>query len=313
MDIRDYICSISIISNSGKCECSKCGSGFFIYKHCLVTARHVLKDGKGTDNTTVCIKYKNETYTLNDCNLEFTDSFILVRFGQNIDTLPEFDEKVFNIAFFVEKECPVSWEAHGFLELSRSYHATYGTYCQNGSDRNNYILSGIKIIDSDYKSMSGSPVVINNMIVGILQKENTTSGVPNSLIFTTLDEIADRLKPETIQERVYNNTHFEKTNYNDLLDQHTTYITRRVCSYEDNSLFAEHQSLIELLESKAIKKEKGFYVIIGEAGNGKTVELKKLAAELYDDKYALYPIFVELRKLITNQRLEDLFSIILNI
>ena len=305
MDIRDYICSISIICDSVKSESNPCGSGFFINKHCLVTARHMWKNSKGTDNTAVCIKYKNDTYTLNDCDLEFTDNYILMRFGQNIDDLPVFNEKVFNIAFFVEKECPVSWEAHGFLELSRSYHAIYGTYCQNGSDRNNYILSRIKMIDSDYKSMSGSPVVINNMIVGILQKQNTTLGVPNSLIFTTLDEIAKRLKPDTIQERVYNNKYIEKNDYRDLLEQNNPYIKRRVRFYEDDSLFADHPSLIELLESKALKREQGFYVIVGEAGSGKTVELKNLAAELHDDKYALYPVYVELRKLITNQRLEE--------
>ena len=91
VDIRDYICSISIICDSVKSESNPCGSGFFINKHCLVTARHMWKNSKGTDNTAVCIKYKNDTYTLNDCDLEFTDNYILMRFGQNIDDLPVFN------------------------------------------------------------------------------------------------------------------------------------------------------------------------------------------------------------------------------
>lgn len=223
-----------------------------------------------------------------------------------INNLPDFNEKVFNTSFSIKTNTPLPWEAHGYLEENRRYNPVYGDYCQPGHDKNTYFIYDIKNTHSTYSSMSGSPVIINDMIVGLLQEQKTLQNIPNALNFTTFDEIKDSLKSEMTFKGIYNNIHFEKNDYRSLIEEDLVpYISRRIRKYNENAIFAEHTTLIELLTSESDKKQ--FIVILGEAGSGKTIELKQLAAELFDEKYLLYPVYAQLKSTIAKMEFEDIF------
>lgn len=301
MEIKKYICSIRIKSSAGRQD--SIGTGLLIGNNYILTARHVI-DKYIKEIGSIDLMYDRKEYKLTKINVQLTENYAVIEYSTIIDTLPIFNERILNLSFFVEKESVIKWEAHGFLEDDRRYHPIFGNYCQSGSDEYTYVLSDIKNTVPSYSSMSGSPVVINGLIVGILKKECTIYNEPNSLIFTTLSEIADCLPSEMVQYSIYNNYHFDKINYSDLLDETHSYISRTVRPYNEISIFERHQSLLELLTSEPDKNH--FIILVGEAGLGKTVELHHLAAELYKEQYNLYPIYGELKTLQATQEIEDM-------
>ena len=306
MNIINFICSLTIKYTDGSDDVF--GNGILFKRNCILTAKHILEHHfeEEVEVDSISVEHLDKKYDIDNFEIWSTDNYAFIKFVELINNLPDFNEKVFNTSFSIKTNTPLPWEAHGYLEENRRYNPVYGYYCQPGHDKNTYFIYDIKNTHSTYSSMSGSPVIINDMIVGLLQEQKTLQNIPNALNFTTFDEIKDSLKSEMTFKGIYNNIHFEKNDYRSLIEEDLVpYISRRIRKYNENAIFAEHTTLIELLTSESDKKQ--FIVILGEAGSGKTIELKQLAAELFDEKYLLYPVYAQLKSTIAKMEFEDIF------
>ena len=169
MDIKDYIGNIYVYYTK---EQSSIGTAFFIDGETIVTAAHVIRYNKNIEK--FIIEYKNEKYNIENKDTKIVDEFAIIRCNDLVKVLPDIPLSRFNISFQIDSFKNIDWEAFGFKSMGAG-----GLFCHlsgSGCDKNyckyDYKLTNLNICETTYSGMSGSPVMINGMIVGILQAED---------------------------------------------------------------------------------------------------------------------------------------------
>lgn len=279
MDIRKYVGYISAEEN-------QLGNCLIIDKNKAVTASHVLEYVEGS-----FLLYCNGfSFLFDKTALRQKKSVTVIEFEEDI--FEWFDSNGLKInADFDATALAQEWKSFGYLPCRDKTDFTRigGRGFNKWSDRYPFVLHNLYIQNGSCSGMSGSPVVVSEMVVGILQAEDINNdGIVENLYFSPVTDFIDDIQIDCIQGNVFQNTLFPKTNYYDKFDL-DGYIPRKVVVSEQ-----ENNPPVSLVKIINEKTKRNIFVLVGEAGLGKTYELQRLAIELYDSYY--YPIYFTLKE-----------------
>ena len=270
------------------------GNGFFINNYTIVTALHVIEK---MQNKKYAFIYNEKEYVVDPNNVEELKDYdlALISFNQNI--VDSFDlQYSFNTKESFEKET-VDWDIIGHYPIGNrcKLRNISGEKC-NPEGRFTLSLNKLDGLHSDLSGMSGSPVYVNNLIVGVLTDQKTESDVVREIIVTPIHLIQQRIMRSLIGKHIYSHKSIPKINYEDVFResfQIGDYFERRCkefCSDGYESIFT--RSLYDHANEKSFLRD---IAIVGEGGIGKTFELKNLAVRLYDDNNEVHPVYCELK------------------
>lgn len=269
------------------------GTCFFIRANKAVVAAHTFENT--CEPYTIHINGYAYSFTKDDIViLEHTQCAILT-LGQSV--FPDYDETLFsyNLNFNITGTEELNWNTSGYvmesIDLMKMYRLS-GTQCSVSSDDYLCCLINPQPKSASYRGMSGSPVFINDLLVGILQVEEYGYDTVENLYLSSATEFMEHLPESAISKSIYNNQLIPRIDYLEKFSESKPFsvhdLIKRKCSRNsDNSVC----SLDELLRENS---ESHTYVLLGEAGLGKTEELKRLAVECPDD---LHPLHCSLKDL----------------
>lgn len=297
-NINDYIGYLNIEFGPKEPESGTC---FFIDNKTIVTASHVTNK----DNITKLILGYNDTeYIINSKKYIINyknDCAIIYLYDENIAG-PSTPLSGINISFHIDKYKALNWQSIGYQFPGSGPQKTHidGRLCDISDNKFDYICSNIIIEQPTYAGMSGSPVIINNSVVGILQAQDYIDGTSKNLYFSSIKIIESYLNKESVLKSVYNNIPFEKIEYPEIELEH--YICRRIKKYEESDDFSisNTNTLFE-----TIHKNPGFYVLLGEAALGKTYELQHLTLACQRDQNAVFPLYKNLQNIYDGQSISE--------
>lgn len=257
------------------------GNGFFITPDTVITAKHVI------EKLSECryeFFFRGEKYMVNPQNVHKIEGHDLAVVKFDTDIVDFFDEQyAFNTKEKFGDEQP-GWEMIGYFSLGNIGEKKYlSGYSISGFDRDLLVCSDIRQPVDELRSMSGSPVVINRMIVGIFIKQATTNEVLSHIIIEPISAIEDRIAEDLKRKNIFNHQEFPKIDYAyEFKDsfQAENYLERRCSKYGGT----DYYSLLtkRLYDYADGEHFSGNIVLTGEGGLGKTYELKNLAVQLYN-------------------------------
>ena len=277
------------------------GTCFFIGATKAVAAAHTF------DNTcepyTISINGHDYSFADNDIEIPKCTQCAIISFDQSV--FPDYDESLlsYNLNFNITRTEELIWNTSGYVMESidlMKLHRLSGTQCSISSDDYLCCLTKPQPASLSYRGMSGSPVFINDLLVGILQVEEYGYDTVENLYLSSAAEFMEHLPEDAISESIYNNQLIPRINYLEKFSESKPFsvhdLIKRKCSRKsDNSIC----SLDELLRENT---ECHTYVLLGEAGLGKTEELKRLAVECPED---LHPLHFSLKDLTSGVSLSN--------
>ena len=289
---------IGYIKTQDQNRCAVYGTCFFISANKAVAAAHTF------DNTcepyTIHISGCDFSFTKDDIEIPENTQCAILTLEQSV--FPDYDISLFsyNLNFNITRAEDYIWNTSGYYMESSDLmkmHRLSGTKCSVSSDDYLCCLINPRPKSLSYHGMSGSPVFINDLLVGILQVEEYGYDTVENLYLSSATEFMEHLHKSAIKKDVYHNQQIPRINYSEQFSINEL-IKRKYSKKSDNSVCSFDELLRENSESHT-------YVLLGEAGLGKTEELKRLAVECPDD---LHPLHCSLRNLTTGIPLSDYVS-----
>ena len=270
------------------------GTCFFISEHTAITAKHVVDKGNidyTLEANNRIVSFKQEQISDSESN-----NYAIINFNEIIFDYYEYDSIKFNINFQIQDTQALPWSSIGYVQENGKICKKHigGNFCSKCLEKYEYVLSSPIPLRQTYKGMSGSPVIINNLIVGVLQVQEFVEGKPENLYITSSREFAGLLDYRLNPEDVYNNILISKKNYDGLFD--ISGLSPRDISFGKDKRIG---SLSEILTNHNNQKH---YILLGEAGLGKTKELQRFAVESCVQKHTLYS---RLKDFVSVQSLEE--------
>lgn len=265
------------------------GNGFFISPDTIVTANHVIENMKQRE---YAFFYRGEEIAVNPGNVEKIGEYDLAVVRFDTDIVDFFDEQyAFNTKDTFEDES-LTWEMMGYLPYGNDGEKKYISGSSiSGYERDCLACSNINQPVEDLRGMSGSPVIINKMIVGLLIDQITYDARMSHIIIEPIAAIADRIAENLKRKNIFNHQEFPKIDYADEFKdtfQAENYLERRCRQYGGT----DYYSLLakRLYDYADGEHFSGNFVLTGEGGLGKTYELKNLAVQLYsyDEVHPFY-------------------------
>lgn len=190
------------------------GNGFFINNYTVVTALHVIEK---MQNKKYSFIYNEKEYVVDPNNVEELKDYdlALICFNQNI--VDSFDPQyAFNTKERFEKET-VDWDIIGHYPIGNrcKLRNISGERC-NPEGRFTLSLNKLDSLHPDLCGMSGSPIYVNNLIVGVLTDQKTESDVVREVIVTPIHLIQQRIMRALIGKHIYSHKSIPKINYEDV-------------------------------------------------------------------------------------------------
>ena len=288
--IEKYIGIIKSLTDNG----IEFGTCFFISEHTAITAKHVVDKG----NVDYTLEANNRIVSFKQEQISDSESnnYAIINFNEIIFDYYEYDSIKFNINFQIQDAQALPWSSIGYVQENGKICKKHigGNFCSKCLEKYEYVLSSPIPLRQTYKGMSGSPVIINNLIVGVLQVQEFVEGKPENLYITSSREFAGLLDYRLNPEDVYNNILISKKNYDGLFD--ISGLSPRDISFGKDKRIG---SLSEILTNHNNQKH---YILLGEAGLGKTKELQRFAVESCVQKHTLYS---RLKDFVSVQSLEE--------
>lgn len=281
------------------------GTFFVIGKNKAVTANHVYNKMTKplhfflNDREIAITEYKSETkkeLTVITTASDVFDSFC-------------YDELQINISLSFENGADTPWEFYGYLPCNgnsefrkysgRTFSEIYGRFP--------IVLTDCRVKSPSIVGMSGSPVFVNDLLVGVLQAEDlNNNGLVENLYMSPISDIVDDLCKECIPANIHLNAMVDKHNYSDDY-QFDDYIFRSVQVIDDSdpdtTISEAYEQSHTLKDIVTRNKTDHLFVLLGEAGIGKSIELQRLAVDLYQSDY--YPIVFSLKNYNSNEKPEE--------
>lgn len=268
------------------------GTCFFISSNKAITAAH------NVDKTCEIFQvFLNENvYLISKEDIHVKEKHAVIIFRQSI--IIDYDVNVFsyNLNFDITSTKRLDWFTVGFISCDGQMERRYvsGDKCSVCTDEYLCVLSNPSPKASTFRGMSGSPVFINEIIVGILQVEEYLYDIPENLFLSSATEFSNLLSETSINREIYNNISFPRIDYsliypcNRRINRwYTNKSNERICGF--NELFNNQNDI-------------NTYILLGEAGLGKSEELKRIAIECPDN---LHPIYCTLGNLTPGQLLTN--------
>ena len=274
------------------------GTCFFIGANKVVAAAHTFNNT--CEPYTIHISGCDFSFTKDDIEIPENTQCAILTLEQSV--FPDYDISLFsyNLNFNITRAEDYIWNTSGYYMESSDLmkmHRLSGTKCSVSSDDYLCCLINPRPKSSSYHGMSGSPVFINDLLVGILQVEEYGYDTVENLYLSSATEFMEHLPKSAIKKDVYHNQQIPRIDYSEQFSINEL-IKRKYSKKSDNSVCSFDELLRENSESHT-------YVLLGEAGLGKTEELKRLAVECPDD---LHPLHCSLRNLTTGISLSDYVS-----
>lgn len=286
---------IGYIKTQDQNRCAVYGTCFFISANKAVAAAHTF------DNTcepyTIHISGCDYSFTKDDIETPENTQCAILSLEQSV--FPDYDISLFsyNLNFNISRVEDYIWNTSGYFmessDLMKMYRLS-GTQCSVSSDDYLCCLIDPRPKSLSYHGMSGSPVFINDLLVGILQVEEYGYDTVENLYLSSATEFKEHLPESAIKKDVYHNQQIPRIDYSEQFSINE--LIKRKCSRKsDNSVCSFDELLRENSDGHT-------YVLLGEAGLGKTEELKRLAVECPND---LHPLHCSLRDLTSGISLSD--------
>lgn len=288
--IEKYIGIIKSLTDNG----IEFGTCFFISEHTAITAKHVVD--KGNVDYTLEANNKIVSFKQEQISDSESNNYAIINFNEIIFDYYEYDSIKFNINFQIQGTQELPWSTIGYVQGEEGICKKHigGSFCSQCLDEFDCVLSTPTPQRQTYKGMSGSPVIINDVIVGLLQVQEYVEGKPENLYISSSREFAELLDSRLIPKDIYNNILISKKTYDGLFD--ISGLIPRDISFEKGKRIG---SLSEILLNKKNKKH---FILLGEAGLGKTKELQRYTVECCNQKHTLYS---RLKDLVYGQSLEE--------
>lgn len=308
-NIKDYIGYIQVTFSDEKNP--QIGTCIFINSRnnrMILTAKHVVAEGTIGN---ISINYKGTLININsdEYKIKFENDCAILFIISDKIIGPEHPLCGFNTSFKINHYQVLNWETVGYVGKGLKPKITHldGRLCDISEEHYDYLISDIVIKHTSYEGMSGSPVIINDAIVGILQAQDIIENWSNNLYFSSLKNIEQYLPQESILTNLYNNIFFEKIKYDEKFELNN-YISRSIKVYgeTDDTIFSFYSTRkLKCTLFELIKGKPDFYVLLGEAALGKTFELQQLAISLQKNKEAPYPLYKNLKNIVAGQSIEN--------
>ena len=269
------------------------GTCFFVNANTAIAAAHTFDD--------TCEPYSlyihGNEYRFGNSDLRLLDQCAIIELKDT--PFESYDSKAvsYNLDFNLNCTTNITWEACGYAIENEEETKRYisGQLCSYCPDNYLCVLSQPEPRYPSYCGMSGSPVFINGLLVGILQREQCIQGVPENLYLSAAEEFRSVIPEDAICKYIYNNKFIPPKDYS---IQYSTecLIKRTVISRSTQQI----SSLYDLVDNDSGNP---CYIVLGEAGLGKTKELQRLAVECPS---SLHPLYCSLKSLTAGQTLDDL-------
>ena len=270
------------------------GTCFFISEHTAVTAKHVV-DKENVDYTLEAnnkiISFKQEQISVFKSN-----NYAIINFNEIIFDNYEYDSVKFNLSFQIHDTQALLWSAIGYVQENGEICKKHigGSFCSQCLETYECVLSIPTPRRQTYRGMSGSPVIINDLIVGLLQVQEFVEDMPENLYVSSSREFAELLDSRLVPGNIYNNTLISKKSYDGMCNVNEL-IPRDI-------FFGKDKQIASLSEIMLNKNNQKHFVLLGEAGLGKTKELQRYVVECCAQKHTIYS---RLKDLVSSQSLED--------
>lgn len=190
--MEDYIVRIKSFDEDN--ECIENGTGIFIGDNKILTALHTVE---GYINKVIIDKREIEAKILKN-----NDSVAILETEENI----EFEyASNFTIDEIFDSES--DWNVKGFITNDLIEHSMNGkgiTYsCTEDKHWDSYLEHITTGKSNDYSGLSGSPVICNNRIIGILQMQFTNINGKLGVRLSSVDMFKELLEQKNIKENEY--------------------------------------------------------------------------------------------------------------
>ena len=270
------------------------GTCFFISEHTAITAKHVVDK----DNEKFTIEANNKSISINQDQISYNESnnYAIINFNESVFEYYEYNSVKFNINLQIQGTQMLPWSTIGYVREDEGISKKHigGCFCSQCLEIYECVLSTPTPRRQTYKGMSGSPVIVNDLIVGLLQVQEFVEDMPENLYVSSSREFAELLDSRLVPGNIYNNTLIPKKLYNGICNVNEL-IPRDISFGKDKQI----TSLSEIMLNKNNQKH---FVLLGEAGLGKTKELQRYVVECCNQKHTIYS---RLKYLVSSQSLED--------
>ena len=175
-----------------------CGSGIIISETKVLTAAHVVADA---DFVAVVL---DEEFL---GKIKYVDDFIEIIFVEEDEFKKQYStktDKVFFTTFDLFDESS-KWEVEGYITENLVKHRLEGTgiYANEGPIADYTLGNPMSGISNNYRGMSGSPVILNGRIVGIIQMQQWCENGKLGVLFTSINKFVDKLPCDAVLEPMY--------------------------------------------------------------------------------------------------------------
>ena len=269
------------------------GTCFFVNANTAIATAHTFDD---TCEPYSLFIHGNE-YHFGNSDLRLLDKCAIIELKDT--PFENYDSKAvsYNLDFNLNCTTNIIWEAFGYAiendEETKRYIS--GQLCSYCPDNYLCVLSQPEPRYPSYCGMSGSPVFIHGLLVGILQREQCIQGIPENLYLSAAEEFRRVIPDDAICKFIYNNKYIPPKDYSKKYSTEGL-IKRTVISRSTQQI----SSLYDLVDNDSGNP---CYIVLGEAGLGKTKELQRLAVECPS---SLHPLYCSLKCLTADQALDDL-------
>lgn len=174
------------------------GSGIIISENKVLTAAHVVADEESVD-----VVFDEEF----SGNIEYVDDFIAI-ISVEEDEFKKKYSMVSDKVYFTTVELineSSKWEVEGYITEKLVKHRMEGIGIYADVDPvADYTLADPKSgISNNYRGLSGSPVILNERIVGIIQLQQWGERGKLGVSFTSITKFADKLPYDVVLEPMY--------------------------------------------------------------------------------------------------------------
>ena len=288
---------IGILKEAGNIGPEKYGNAFFISPDSIITANHTVDNLKDSNGVVLMLGDRELPIDINRFDPYDSLDIAIYHFSERI--FNRFEDYSFNTANSSFNLVDYPWQVKGHLKEKTGY----GSFLFSGNrfdlqSPSSIIISGGQSSRAELYGLSGSPVFINNMIVGIVQTAVVRSGEPIIGMIPIKyieNHIADFLK----ENNVYSFQAFPPKDYNEKFKEYSgdAYIPRTCIPYKCD-IYTSFDS-IDLLKRIKNNSSQNRIALIGEGDIGKTFEMKRLAAELSKEclerKSSFHPVYCALK------------------
>lgn len=192
--MEDYILKVKSYKNDDGIEY---GTGIAVAKNLVITPSHVVI---GEKHTIIICENEFEVSVISD-----NDLFSILKV-KNDDIVLTY-ATTFSYDEILDDDS--KWDIHGYISEAQEPHEVTGkgihlSSVRNGIENWNSILLNISAgAKNNYSGLSGSPVISQNRIVGIIQRQEVVEGKPIVLKMASVSMFKDLLTSDVIAINEY--------------------------------------------------------------------------------------------------------------